>query len=96
MAEELDKVNVVILGRNYPVRISGMEKDYLDEEVRKINDMIRSFQLKYANKDKQDCLSMALLTYAMQLRSNNENNPSNLINEELEKLNQLIAEHITP
>ena len=94
MKEMPDSVNVIILGRNYPIRISSNEKEYLDEEVNKINEMIRSFQLKYANKDKQDCLSMALLTYAMQLRSDTEKSNTNLEEEELDRLDQLISAHI--
>lgn len=60
---------LVIAGRPYPLRIAASEEDGLRALVKEINERFNDFQVKYSDRDKQDCLVMTLLTYADELRS---------------------------
>lgn len=59
-------INVMIAGRSYPLRIKSEDEVAIRRIVDEINEKIKEFQLTYKNRDKQDCLSMALLTYAVE------------------------------
>lgn len=60
---------LVIAGRPYPLRIAAREEAGLRALVKEINERFNDFQVKYSDRDKQDCLVMTLLTYADELRS---------------------------
>ncbi len=68
-AEKINSIIVVIAGRPYPLRIADREEEGLRMLVKEINDRFSDFQVKYSDRDKQDCLVMTLLTYADELRS---------------------------
>ena len=73
MAEQENKpITVVIAGRPYPIRIADAEEKGLRALVTEINDRFNDFQIRYRDRDKQDCLVMTLLTYASELRSARE------------------------
>lgn len=58
-------INVMIAGRSYPLRLKPEDEANIRAIVEEINQKIKEFQYTYKNRDKQDCLSMALLTYAV-------------------------------
>lgn len=60
-------ITVVIAGRPYPLKVKEDDEAAIRKIVKEINEKVNRFQLTYTNKDKQDCLSMALLTYAVDL-----------------------------
>ncbi len=60
-------ITVVIAGRPYPLRIEAREEAAIRRIVKEVNDKINNFQLTYKDRDKQDCLSMTVLTYAVEL-----------------------------
>lgn len=60
-------ITVLIAGRPYPLKINAEDEPRIRQVVKEVNDKINRFQLTYTNKDKQDCLAMALLTYAVDL-----------------------------
>ena len=63
-----------------------------------VNDKVNRFQLAHPNKDKQDSLSMVLLTYAVDLfkgRQANLPDPEVLENR-LARLNRLLEEALSP
>ena len=66
-------ITVLIGGRPYPLRIVSTDEPSIRKIVKEINDNINSFQLKYTTKDKQDCLAMAVLTYAVDLEKSKSN-----------------------
>lgn len=90
----MKSVNVSISGRNYPVRISDGEEEYIKSVVDNINDEIRELQLKYTSKDKQDCLTMALLMYAMRLKKSEDDLENGLLTHQLNEMDALLSEHI--
>ena len=65
--EETKNITVVVAGRPYPLKIRVEDEASLRKIVKEVNEKINRFQLTYTHKDKQDCLSMALLTYAAHL-----------------------------
>ena len=61
--------------------------------VKEINDRFNDFQIKYRDRDKQDCLVMTLLTYASELRNARDQADSGSdteLSKRLAKLNDLV------
>ena len=67
--EDTKRMTIVIAGRSYPVKASTDEARIIPNIEKRLNDQIRKIQLSYKDLDMQDCLSMVLLTNALQ--SNN-------------------------
>jgi len=67
--QDSNPIILVIAGRPYPLRIAASEESGLRVLVKEINERFNDFQVKYSDRDKQDCLVMTLLTYADELRS---------------------------
>lgn len=65
--DESMNITVLIGGRPYSLSIKTREEQLIRKTVKEINEKINSFQLTYKQRDKQDCLSMALLTSAVDL-----------------------------
>jgi cell division protein ZapA len=63
--QETKQITVVIAGRPYPLKIQVEDEAAIRRIVKEVNEKINRFQLTYTDKDKQDCLSMAVLTYAV-------------------------------
>jgi cell division protein ZapA len=99
MEEQENKhITVLIAGRPYPLKIKAGDEPIIRKIIKEINDKLNRFQLTYTNKDKQDCLSMAVLTYAVDLYKAEQSvtdisNPtiSNQLAELDEMLDQLLA-----
>ncbi len=66
--KEALNITVLIGGRPYPLKIKAGDEHTIRKIVKEINEKVNSFQLTYTQKDKQDCLAMALLTYAVDLQ----------------------------
>ena len=68
--EDKEALNITVLigGRPYPLKIKASDEHTIRKIIKEINEKVNSFQLTYAQKDKQDCLAMALLTYAVDLQ----------------------------
>ncbi len=60
-------ITVVIAGRPYPLRVSTQEEAAIRRIVKEVNEKVSHFQMTYTDRDKQDCLSMVALTYAVEL-----------------------------
>ena len=88
-------ITVLIAGRPYPLKITPEDESSIRKIVKEINEKINRFQLTYSNKDKQDCLSMALLTYAADLhkaRQMSERDAS--LSARLSRLDELLEEMV--
>ena len=60
-------LTVTLAGRPYPLRVMAKDEESIRRIVKELNDRVNSLQQSYNNKDKQDCLAMLLLIYAMDL-----------------------------
>jgi cell division protein ZapA len=61
----MNRVEAIIAGRSIPLKVSEEEEVYVRQAIEDINAKIRQYQTEYANKDIQDCILMALLTYGV-------------------------------
>ena len=76
--EEKDslQLTVTIAGRPYPLKIKSNDEPVIRRIVKEVNEKVNRFQLTYPNREKQDCLAMALLAYAVDLHKASSS-PSN-------------------
>ncbi len=65
--EHTKSITVHVATRPYPLKISAADELVIRKIVKEVNEKINHFQLAYAHKDLQDCVAMALLTYAVEL-----------------------------
>ncbi len=87
--QELANITVLIAGRPYPLKIKKGNEPAIRKIVKEVNEKINRFQLTYTKKDKQDCISMALLTYAVDLHKTRENGQALQQPELSDKLHQI-------
>jgi len=76
----MKSIEVMIAGRSFPLKVTEDEEAMITEVAEDINEKVRNLQNTYLQKDKQDCLSMALLTYALETAK---------LNNKLVELNEL-------
>ena len=88
------QITVLIAGRPYPLKIKEGDEPTIRKIVKEVNDKINKFQLTYANKDKQDCLSMAILTYAVDFHKSSQaqktTQPPNTIGTKLSQIDEML------
>lgn len=89
-SEEMKSITVLIASRPYPLRIKIEDEKRIKDIVKDINEKISDFQLTYTQKDKQDCLAMSLLTYAVDLQKQQEQSEDSLIMKHLDRLENAI------
>jgi cell division protein ZapA (FtsZ GTPase activity inhibitor) len=65
--EQVVSITILIAGRPIPLRIAAEEETTVRRTIRELNNTVNDFQNKYPDRDKQDCLAMAALTYAVEL-----------------------------
>ena len=73
--QENRHITVIIAGRPYPLKVKADDETAIRQIVNEVNEKVNHFQLAYTSKDKQDCLSMTLLTYAVDLFKLRQGNP---------------------
>lgn len=90
------KVKINIAGRQYPLTIDADEEIAVREAGKEINQMIESFEKKYAVTDKQDAIAMAALQIAAKYSSLKRSGLgfNKETNEKLEDLTQLIEREL--
>jgi len=91
--KDLTNITVLIAGRPYPLKIKLGDEPTIRKIVKEINEKVNQFQLTYTKKDKQDCLSMALLTYAVDLHKYHNNTdplPMNSLSDKIHELDGLL------
>ena len=93
--QETKNITVVIAGRPYPLKIKGEDEPAIRKIVKEVNEKINKFQLTYTRKDKQDCLSMALLTYAVDLfKLQQDATRDSIISARLSQIDQILDQMI--
>lgn len=96
MAEEnMIKITVIIAGRPYPLRIKAADESAVRKIVKEVNDKISTFQSAYQGRDKQDGLSMTILTYAFDLYKMRRETPQTNepgINSHLDRIDDILKQ----
>ena len=61
----MNRIEANIAGKMIPLKVTEEEEVYVKKAIAEINDRIRKYQSEFTQKDIQDCIMMALLTYAV-------------------------------
>ncbi len=85
-------ITVVIASRPYPLKVKEEDEPAIRKIIKEINEKVNRFQLTYSNKDKQDCLAMAVLTYAVDLyKSQQSTVTDSIVSSKLSQLDTLLG-----
>ncbi len=87
-------ININIADRLYPLRIDRKEEENIRKAAKIINDKVVQYKQRYPSKDLQDCLAMATLQFVIQKFDNEKQTEYSPIIEELERMNDFLAEYI--
>lgn len=66
------QITVLIAGRPYLLKVNAADEALVHRLAQEVNDKVAAFKTAQPTKDQQDCLAMALLTYAVDHYRNNE------------------------
>ena len=91
--ENMIKITVILAGRPYPLRIKAADEPAVRKIVKEVNDKITTFQSAYPGRDKQDGLSMTILTYAFdlyKLRQDRSDAQESGVNSHLNRIDDLL------
>ena len=61
----MNRIEANIAGTKIPLKISDDEEVYVNKAIEEINARIKQYQQEFTQKDIEDCILMALLTYAV-------------------------------
>ena len=89
-AQKTNTITVMIAGRSYPIKVKAGDEEGIRAIVKEVNEKINRFQLTYTKKDKQDCLSMALFTYAVDLHKSRQATSPQEISSKISDINQFL------
>ena len=97
----LVSTTVMIAGRSYPLKIQPSDEPTIKQIVKEVNEKVNSFSTAYTKKDKQDCLAMVLLTYAVDLHKANKepivnNGEDSALAENIHQLESLLDTLLQP
>jgi len=70
---ENKQITILLAGRPYPLKIKASDEPTIRKIVKDANEKINRFQLTYNQRDKQDCMAMTVLTYAVDLHKASQN-----------------------
>jgi cell division protein ZapA len=94
--QETKNITVLIGGRPYPLKVQPEDEATIRKIVKEVNEKINRFQLTYTNKDKQDCLAMAILTYAVDLHKSRQTaSTDSAISTKLSQLDELLDQLVS-
>ena len=58
----------MLAGRSFPLKVEAHKEAAIQKVVKDLNTKINKFQIDYTSANKEDILSMVLLTYAVELQ----------------------------
>jgi cell division protein ZapA len=88
------KLNVILCGRSFPIIVEAEDVDDVLNIANEINLKVQEFQNTYKQKDIRDCLSMVLLTYAVDLHKAKHPSSTGEARRDLLQLDQLLDQYI--
>ncbi|MEO8116210.1 MAG: cell division protein ZapA [Bacteroidota bacterium] len=69
---EMITVNILIGDRTYRLKVETQDEEKLRKTVKMINDQVLEYKTRFAGKDMQDYISMALLWFATEQNKTGE------------------------
>ncbi|MDP3437613.1 MAG: cell division protein ZapA [Bacteroidales bacterium] len=91
---EQQSIQINIADRSYPLRIPAADEEKIRAAAKIINEKTSLYRKRYANRDTQDALSMALLQFVIRLIEAEQNEEATQIVEELKSLDNLLDDYI--
>ncbi len=91
---EQQSIQINIADRSYPLRIPAADEEKIRAAAKIINEKTTLYRKRYANRDTQDALSMALLQFVIRLIEAEQNEEGTQIVEELKSLDNLLDDYI--
>ncbi|HBG24430.1 MAG: hypothetical protein A2X17_00745 [Bacteroidetes bacterium GWF2_41_61] len=91
---EQQSIQINIADRSYPLRIPAADEEKIRAAAKIINEKTTLYRKRYANRDTQDALSMALLQFVIRLIEAEQNEEATQIVEELKSLDNLLDDYI--
>lgn len=88
--EGVKSIQVMIAGRSYPLKVKVEDEVRIKNVVEEINEKIKHFQMTFSNKDKLDCITMTLLTYAVDYHNSIENIQGKPVQDKLASIDALL------
>lgn len=89
-------INIVLLGRNYKLKVEPSEEALVRQAAKDINDKVLDYQSQFPSKDKQDFLIMILLQQKVDsLRKTGVQTQTEEWSQKLDALDQLLSQHLT-
>ena len=61
----MNRIEADIAGTKIPLKVSGEEEVFVQRAIEEINRKIKQYQAEFTRMDVNDCIRMALLTYAV-------------------------------
>jgi len=86
----MKSLQVMIEGRQYSLQVHEADADSMNRIVEEVNETLKSLHITYPNKDRQDCMAMALLTFAVKLYEARVESISNDVQEKLEQMDHIM------
>ena len=61
----MNRIEANIAGTKIPLKVTEEEEIFVNKAIDEINNRIKQYQAEYSRMDVQDCIKMALLSYAV-------------------------------
>lgn len=93
-SKEVKQLSVFVAGRSYPLKVHEGEEEVITLIAEKVNKRIREYQETYTNREKQDWVSMALLSYALENYQLEKIYSNTKLEQKLDSLEKYLDEHL--
>ncbi len=94
MEQQQQSIQISIADRSYPLRIPVADEEKIRAATKIINEKIDLYKKRYANRDTQDALSMALLQFVIRLIEAEQREEAIRMVEDLNNLDTLLDDYI--
>ena len=92
MSNKLQSREIRIGSRKYPVKLTEKEYKLAQHIEDELNSKISDFHIKYENMDRQDCLSLVLISYAFDLYNQRESETGKELTEKISGIKSMLEE----
>ena len=87
----LKSIKIILAGRTYPIKIASEDESSVMKIEKDINNKIKEYQIQYSSQDTQDCLAMALFTFAVELENCTNDKSSLMVIDRISQLDHILS-----
>ncbi|MEP7269020.1 MAG: cell division protein ZapA [Saprospiraceae bacterium] len=88
----MKSIQIIIEGRQYSLQVNETDADSMNRIVDEINETLKSLHISFPQKDRQDCMAMALLTFAVKLYEARVESITPEIQEKLDAMDHVLSD----